>query len=330
MVRSLWLSLLMLACGVSAASAQQWATKMFQVTQHDFGSLAAGAKAEFAFEFQNLYEEDLHVAAVRTSCGCTSPRVTKEHLKTWEKSQVIAKFNTQSFRGQRGATITVVFDKPYYAEVQLTVNGYIRSDVMFEPGEIDFGEVESGSPSERSVSVSYVGRSDWQIVDVRSASKSIEVELDESMRQNGRVNYRMLVRLKEDAKVGYFQDQLTLHTSDHQAQAIPLMVRGSVVSPVNVSPASLFLGVLEPGQKVTKNLIVRGKAPFKVECIECGDSEHFEFKLASQESKSVHVIPVTFTAGEEPGEFSQRLTIKTSLGDTVDCCCVATAKIRDP
>ena len=31
---------------------------------------------EFAFEAQNLYEEDVHIADVRTSCGCTTPTIT--------------------------------------------------------------------------------------------------------------------------------------------------------------------------------------------------------------------------------------------------------------
>lgn len=329
MLRSVCLGLMLLILGATDVAAQQWATKMFKIRDHDFGSVAAGAKSEFGFEFQNIYEEDLHVASVRTSCGCTSPRVTKEHLKTWEKSEVIAKFNTHSFRGQRSATITVVFDKPFYAEVQLTVSGYIRGDVMFEPGEIDFGEVEQSQASERKVSVSYAGRSDWKIIDVRSTNKNYEVELKEAGRQSGRVTYDMLVRLKDNAPSGYFQDQLTLVTDDQQSKTIPLMVRGSVTPAISVSPTSLLLGVLEPGEKVTKNLVVKGKQPFKIECIDCGGNDKLEFKLPAEGEKNVYVIPVTFTAGESPGEFSQKITIKTSLGNNADCCCLATAKIRE-
>lgn len=329
MIRTTILALIgLLACSADAA-AQQWAAKMFKVSQHDFGSVAAGATAEFAFEFQNIYEEDLHVAGVRTSCGCTTPRVTKDYLKTWEKSEVIAKFNTQSFRGQRGATITVVFDKPYYAEVQLTVNGFIRGDVVFEPGEVNFGEVDQGQRAERTVEVTYAGRSDWRIVDVRSAGQFFEVELKETERRSGRVSYNMLVRLKENAPPGYFHNQLTLVTDDDRLKSIPIMVQGTVVAPVTVSPPTLFLGVLNPGQKVTKNLVVKGKQPFKVECIDCGEDDKLQFKMPPDSAKNVFVIPVTFTAGDKPGDFSQKITIKTSLGESVNCCCVATAKIRD-
>lgn len=329
MLRSFGLALLFLTLAGSDTVAQQWATKMFKVTKHEFGSVAAGTKVEFGFEFQNIYEEDLHVASVRTSCGCTTPRITKDHLKTWEKSEIITKFNTQSFRGQRGATITVVFDKPYYAEVQLTVNGFIRGDVVFEPGEINFGEVEQSQTTERRVSLTYAGRSDWKVLDVRCAAQHFEVEMKETVRQPGRVGYDMVVRLKGSSPTGYFQDQLTIVTDDQQLKTIPLMVQGSVVAPISVSPAAMFLGVLEPGQKVTKNLIVKGKQPFRVECIECGGNDNLEFKLPPKEAKSVFIIPVTFTAGDSAGEFNQKITIKTSLGESVECCCLATAKIRE-
>jgi len=39
-----------------AVSAQDWATKMFKKTSHDFGFVARGAKAEFAFEFEARLE----------------------------------------------------------------------------------------------------------------------------------------------------------------------------------------------------------------------------------------------------------------------------------
>ena len=148
------------------------------------------------------------------------------------------------------ATVTVVFDKPFYAEVQLTVNGFIRGDVVFEPGEVNFGEIDqSHSAEQRKVGVTYAGRSDWKIVDVRSAGQHFEVELKETGRQAGRVTYEMLVRLKDNAPAGFFQDQLTVLTDDQQLKSIPLMIQGSVVAPISVSPAALFLGVLEPGQK---------------------------------------------------------------------------------
>src|SRR6188474_3937645 len=127
MLRNVLLAMIVLVAGTSALPAKEWAQKMFRVASHDFGHLARGAKAEFSFELQNLYEEDVHIADVRTSCGCTIPTITKPTLKTWEKGSIIATLNTRSFVGQRNSTLTVVIDRPFYAEVPLTIAGYIHS-----------------------------------------------------------------------------------------------------------------------------------------------------------------------------------------------------------
>lgn len=311
--------------GGSSLQAQEWATKMFKTTHHDFGSVARGAKTMFGFELQNLYEEDVHIVSARSSCGCTSPSLSKQSLKTWEKTTILAELNTEAYLGAKGATITVVFDKPYYAEVQLTVEAYIRSDVVFEPGEVNFGEIDQFSLAERRVSISYAGRQDWKIVDVTSINQSFEVELDETRRADGRVIYEMLVRLKPDAPAGYFQDQLTLVTNDSKMERVRLTAQGRVVSPVTVSPASLFLGDLRPGQVVNKQLVIRSKRPFQVTDIRCSE-EGFEFTMPTEQKKVLHFVPVTFTAPEKAGKVSTEIEIETDLG--AFAVCLATATVR--
>lgn len=326
MVRSAIVAFLIWAAAAQSGPAQEWAMKMFKVTRHDFGTVARGAKAEFAFELTNLYKEDVHIAGVRSSCGCTSASITKPTLKTWETGAIVAVYNTRSFLGAKTATITVTIDQPYFAEVQLTVAGYIRGDVVFDPGTVDFGTVNEGSGAQASVTVSYAGRPNWRIADVRSASTNLEVELTQTQRSAGQVTYDMIVHLKPSAPAGYIQDQLTIITNDKQARAIPISVQGRVVSSLTVSPASLFLGVLTPGQKVTKTLIVRGKKPFRVTAIRCSDA-CFQFKTTST-PKVLHVIPVTFTAGDHPGTISQAIEIQTDLDSGTAANCTATATIK--
>jgi len=325
--RSVSASWLVICLCATHVGAQQWATKMFKSTSHDFGTVARDSKVEHAFVFENIYEEGVHVASVRSSCSCTTPLITQSSLKTFEKSSIVARFNTRSFLGQKGATLTVVFDKPYYAEVQLTVQGYIRSDVVFDPGEVNFGDIDQFTPAEQVVKVSHAGRSDWRVVDVRSANPNFEVELSEVQRAGGRVVYDMTVRLTANAPAGYIEDQLTVVTNDEtRLQTVPVCVQGRVISPLTLSPASLFLGVLSPGQASSKQLVVRAKRPFKILKIGA-EGEGFEFKLPGDEAKALHFIPVTFTAGAKPGKVEQIITIETDLGAGATASCRATAEI---
>jgi hypothetical protein len=316
---------LTLAC---SARADDWATKMFDDVKHDFGKVARGAKVEYHFKFRNLYVEDVHVASVRTSCGCTSPRVSQDTLKTYDEASIVAHFNTDTFLGQRGATLTVVFDKPYYSEVQLRVDGYIRSDIVLSPPGVDFGTLDVGQPVERELTVTYAGRSDWQITGVKSGSQFIEAESIEMGRTGGQVKYGLKVRLKPDAPAGYVQEQVVLLTNDARAPELPIDVEGKVTPALVVSPSSLFLGVVPAGQRVTKQIVVQGKKPFKIVNVK-SNSKNLEFKT-NDAAKVVHLVPVTFTAGDQVGNVNYQIEITTDLGTTTVGEITAYAQVTPP
>jgi len=312
----------------SPATGKEWARKMFEERNHDFGVVARGAKAEFEFVVQNIYKEEVHIASVRSSCGCTTPTIIKPTLGTWEKGAIRAKFNSRTFLGQKSATITVTIDKPYYAEVQLTVKGYIRSDIVMQPGSVDFGDVVAGSSNSKTVKISYAGRDTWRLLGVEMPNDYLKAELQERRREGGRVDYAMQVLLSEDAPQGYLSEQFFLVTNDSRLEKIPVVVSGQVVSNVTVSPQSLALGVLAPGQRVTKQILVRSKKPFAVTKVACDGSDCLTFDQP-QGQKRMHMIPVTFTAGEEPGKLAMKIQIKTDIGKGAVAQCLATASVRE-
>jgi hypothetical protein len=324
--RILVFALVFLGWNAGEGLSQDWAKKMFKTTSHDFGSVARGAKAEFAFELVNCYKEEIHIAGVRSSCGCTTPAASKDTLKTWEKAEILASLNTRSFSGQKNATVTVTIDRPFMAEVQLSVAAYIRRDVVFTPGVVEFGSIEQGQSVEKTVEVFYAGRDDWRIVDVRSANSNFEVELNEKERGGGRVSYSMLVRLKGQSPNGYLLDQLTVVTNDRNMTIIPLAVEGRVLSPLTISPGSLVLGVLTPGQTVTKQLVVKGNEPFRILNVQCADPS-FTFDAPS-DAKSLHLVPITFTGGAHGSKVAETIVIKTDLGGGCEASCKATATIE--
>jgi hypothetical protein len=303
-----------LLLGVCApASAQDWARKMFDSLEHDFGAVARGAKVERHFKITNLYKEDVHIVGVRSSCGCTTPTITKDTLKTYEESELVAQFNTTSFRGDRKATLTVTIDKPFYAQVQVQVRGTIRSDIVLEPSFIDLGTIPHGTEKSQTITVTHTGNSDWQIADVRTSNDHISAALEEASRGGGHVAYHLTIQLGPDAPVGFIREQLLLVTNDRQVMQIPVEVEGRVEADVTVSPASLFMGVLKPGQKVTKQIVVKGRQEFRILKVDCPDAG-FSFS-PKDEAKTVHVIPVTFTAPDAPGKVEQQVTIETDLGE---------------
>jgi hypothetical protein len=316
--RKVWCAALFLAAlaWVPAASAQDWAKAMLNETAHDFGVVARGAKVEHRFIVENVYEEDANIKSVTSSCGCSLPQINRKALKTWEKAEILVTLDTRGFLGRKDATITVEFDKPFSAEVQLHIHAYSRSDIVVQPGAISFNSVSQGEEAKQDVIITYAGRDDWRLAKLECANPAIQATAIETRRSAGQVSYSMSVRLKPNAPPGYFRDQLVLVTNDYDVRAarVPVTVEGLVMAALSVQPSSLLMGVVQPGRPVTRNLVIQGRAPFRILAVRPSD-EQFQCK-ASNDSKTVHVLPVTFLATEAKaaaGTVNAKLRIETDL-----------------
>ena len=296
------------------AIGQEWATKMFETNSHDFGTVARGERAEFEFVLENLYVEDVHIAGVRASCSCTTPEIKTGTLKTHQKGAIIAKYNTAAFLGPKSATLTVTIDKPFLAEVQLNVRGFIRGDVTLQPGSVDFGPIDQGSGAERTITVSRTGRKDWRITEVRSFNSHLSATATELNRGTVQVTYQIAVHLDRNIPAGYLAENLTVVTNDSQSPEIQVPVGGNIRDQISASPTSLFLGVVEPGQKTIKQIVVRAKEPFRVTEATC-QGLGFEVTMPDGAAeKSLHLVPVTFVAPQQSGRVETTIYIETSHG----------------
>ena len=301
----------------SSLPAQDWARNLLATTDHDFGSVARGAKAEYRFIVTNNLQSDVHIAAVRSSCGCTSPYVEndKRTLKAYETGAIVAHLNSDTHVGQRAATLTVTFDQPYYAEVQLQIRALVHTDILMEPASLQFGAVEHGKAGEARVRLYRADFPGWQIEGVRFSDPNLQGEVVPVARQGGQVWYDLKVRLAPTAPAGYISDHAILTTNDPRMGQIPVQIEGQVQPNVVVSPADLFLGVVHAGQKVTKPLVVRADKPFRIKAI-TSDKASFEIPEQPGDAKSVHVVPVTFVAGAEVGKIVKTIRIETDIGGT--------------
>lgn len=311
---------IVVAAATNSCFAEAWVSKMFADTKHDFGTVARGSDTSFRFPAKNIYKQDIELLSVSSSCGCTSPTIDRKVLKTGEIGYVTATFNTRTFTGVHGATLTVQVrwndgGNWLHGETQLRVDGNIRGDIVFTPGAVKFDSVDQGVKAEQKVVVTYKGRSNWKIIDVRGATDALEVELTPTQRYSGQVAYELLVRLKDSAAAGYFNDQLVLVTNDDENPRIPIYVGGRVVPQISVSPESVLLGEVVRGQQVTKKFIVRhnGKKPFKILSIQCNDEDCFQFKTDEQASDR-HIVELTFNAKKDAGNLKESIQIATDLG----------------
>ena len=160
----------------TSASAN-WAQSLFPNRDHNFGTVAKAAKAEHTFEFKNEFDQPIEILSVNPSCTCTLPEVPTKIVKPGETGQIIAKFQTRKFSGQRGATLNISMKKGNdYSTALVSVKGYIRQDVVVHPPEVDLPKVIASQGADTSVKIYYAGRSDWKITDIKSSNENVNCQ----------------------------------------------------------------------------------------------------------------------------------------------------------
>lgn len=295
------------ACGVSLG----YGAELFETTSHNFGTVLKGAKTEFDFVFTNPYNQALVVESVSTSCQCTSPSVSPGVLQPGQKGRVHISVNTKSFQGNKNATITVRFSRPYRMEVQLHSYVYIRNDISINPGLVYFGTVTAGTKPSVQVRVNSVN-SNWAIRDVRSGCKFLSVTLPNPTQNYNGTSYLMTITLEENAAPGPFSEVLELITNDSSPsyQRIPIRVEGRVKDTLNINPSSLSFGLVNVGEKSTKTIVVQGGTPFQIKDI-TSECPYISAALENEKS-NIRTVRLTYNAKEE-GEFNGTITVLTDL-----------------
>ena len=313
---------------VSQSLAQDWRDIAFPVKEHDFGTVAVAAKTECYFQVFNNFSTPMKLESVRASCGCTLPTILDPYIAPGETGSIHARFKTESFRGKKGATLTVVMTQPFYSEIQLKVKGYIRSDMVFHPGELNVGRIAQGETATKSAKVMYAGRPDWKIVDVRSNKPWILPRFHETNRDNGTVVYEIVVDIREDASSGSFMDELVITTNDRSKPNVPFRVSGVIESQLTVSPLSLPMGSIKPGEPVSKKIVLIGKSPFVIGSISADGWDVNNVKIDGAEKKMHILHPELTYVGDQVGPQKVSLVIQTAGEGSVIAKTLITADIR--
>lgn len=316
MSRVALLTLLATCCCVSSAWSQgpNWYDVIIPENEHGFGTVARGSKVRHAFRIVNTTNFDVHIGGYKAKCGCTDVKIGSKDIPPGTQTSVEVTLDTAKFENYKASGITLVFDRPEYREVDLTVTSFIRGDVLIQPGSVDFGVVPRGSERAQTLVLSYHGtKLDWAITKLNTISEHVTADLREIGRSAaGAIQYQLSTRVEATAPAGYLRDEITLTTNDQASPTIPVSVTASVQAAVSVAPSVLNLGRLKPGQVVEKVIVVRSDRPFRI-TDESGEPTSRARLTIPADSRPLHTLKVQLTAPPEPGPFHTTLTIATDL-----------------
>lgn len=286
-VRIGWAVGLCLTVAETAVGQGSWADALVDRKSIDFGVVATGADTAQVVTIRNTTQATVHISSVTTACTCAQagqPSATL--LQPGESATIEVRINTRQFSKKRDTSMTIFFDSPQYASVLIPISAYIRTDVVFDPGMVRFGNVEYGANAQVTVKVAYAGRPDWKILDVKMGSADLSATLKETRRDAGYVDYELTMKLSSSAQPQRLRDLVTLVTDDAANPHVPLMVEGIVIPDISISPESVQIRPLSPGESTTVRVVIKGSKPFVIEDVNCaGMSDCFEVRLEPKTNK---------------------------------------------
>ena len=96
----------------------------FEKKSHDFGTFEEGVQATYTFTFKNTGNAPLVLNGVKPSCGCTSPKWTKEPIAPGEEGTIVVTYNSKGRVGNFTKTITVTHNGEG-GTLYLTIRGVV-------------------------------------------------------------------------------------------------------------------------------------------------------------------------------------------------------------
>ena len=302
--------------GACPAARGGWADACFAERSHDFGPVPRGAKVRHRFALTNRTAEPVTVLDVRASCGCTTGRAAAGTVAPGQATAIEAVMDTKSFVGKKRATLTVALMGAggREAEVKLGVVAEILSDIVLNPGTIEFGALARGQTATGVLTIDRLGMPTWRAERMVTISKVLDASLVETARSASGVGYKLTVSLKPDAPPGPIRDEIRILTNDPETPSIPILVTGLVRGDVAATPALLALGTLATGGEARGRYLVRGTRPFTITAIE-GAGAGFALAVDDQAPKTLHIVNLTYRpeAGSARGDLRKTFRAVTDL-----------------
>jgi Protein of unknown function (DUF1573) len=305
-----------LAIAVGSVGAASWADGLFAERAHDFGSVPRGGKFRHDFLLTNRLGEPITVLNVRASCGCTTGRATAAQLLPGQSARIEAEMDTRNFVGAKSTTlfVTLVTADGREGEARLGLTSNILSDIVLNPGTIEFGAVVRGQPAEQVLTIERLGDPRWKVERMISASRVLSGQLVETNRNESSVQYKLTLALRPDAPAGLVRDEIRLLTNDPETPNIPIAVSATIRGDLSASPSALALGRLASAGGAQGRFLVRASKPFTIMTVE-GGGDGFTVSPVDSTRSAAHLLTVSYRPeeGRSRGDLRRVFRVITDL-----------------
>jgi hypothetical protein len=236
--------------------------------------------------------------------------VTTKDVPPGGVGEVKATFKTKGYNGTARKSVTVETNDPKNKQVRLTLTGKVVAEVTVVPRYVNFGSVlkdESREP--KKLEIEFLKGKNIEIKEVKSETPQIIVK---QVKQDAS-GAEYSVSLAEDVPVGRVAGQIVIRTNSKKDSEVRVAVHAFVQGNVSVTPQVVTLGIIRPGEPVTREVTLKGKADagFTVKEVKAS-SESITSEVSPGKEGDLFKITVTYNPGKlKKGRISEKVTIVT-------------------
>ena len=257
------------------------------------GTIANDRIGEGKVTVYNRGGAPLKIAKVTTSCGCTLGRMSKNVILPGEEATLEVRVYPDKVPGHFHSmkTLTIFSNDPINNRTHVVVNAYIDREFDWQPESANFGIVAKDSGSEIRIHFTQEQEAFFEILSasIRTSSNVFSFEQEDvpesEWQKPGHREYILIAKVLPDAPAGDYYSNLVIRTNISRVPNIKIPLSASVRGVYNLSPGSLSLPFLRPGESLKEVMTLSADIPLE---------------LGSIVAKHGDVIQVTHRPGTEP------------------------------
>ncbi|MBI5686887.1 MAG: DUF1573 domain-containing protein [Verrucomicrobia bacterium] len=281
----------------------------------NFGVMDQQTEATHVFTLRNTGAGPLRILQVFPGCSCAATELDSSDIPPGGSARLMVTFYSGNFNGAVHKTMTVQSSDPARPMATLELRADVQPVFIFTPAVLDLGPIERGQTATREVTMSDAKGRPFAIKSISSSLTNLTATAAAPGRDGS--THRLKVALAPQSRTGPLVGNVEVTTDRKVAGKPILLVIGSVVGPVRVTPTAIFLGLVGPGETFPpKKLTVQntGPKPVEIKAVDPGDPV-LKAMVTTNAPGREFTVELTTRRAPAPGWMRRTLHIFTSDSD---------------
>ncbi len=297
-------------------------TITFEKPVNDFGQVSPRSKNRCEFKFTNTGKGVLKIGKIKSTCGCTVPKLSKLEYAPGESGAIKVTYSTSSHAGMSSKKIYVNSNDTKNPKVRLTVKATVVVKVEHSPKSFRLS-FKNDNTGLKPITLRAVDKQEFSIKSFKSTSDCITAVFDPNAKAD-----KFVLQPKADMEKLKTLTHGTVDIGLTHPDCKKINIRFSVQKRFTISPPTISLYDAKPGKVIKRKVWIINNFGEDFE-VESTASKTGYAKVLSQEkvkttsggTRYKFDVEITAPADESKPRFMDEITITTKDGEKLKVKC---------